>query len=75
MQTRTATGTWPDQVRAVSSSPGDVLIAVGVGAVQLLGTHLAGRHQPDRYSWDALAVVLLLLGPAALSCGACGLAR
>jgi signal transduction histidine kinase len=66
MPSRTATATWTDRVRPLRSWWGDVLVAGAVGAVQILGTHLAGRHQPDRYSWDALAVVLLVLAPAAL---------
>ena len=44
----------------------DVLLAVAVGAAQLLFTTLASRRQPDRLAIDGLAVVLLLAGPAAL---------
>jgi signal transduction histidine kinase len=43
-----------------------VLVAVAVGTVQVVFTTLASRHQPDRYGLDALAVALLLAGPAAL---------
>src|SRR2546425_7309987 len=46
----------------------DIRVAVAVGAVQLVFTTLASHHKgdPDRYGIDALAVVLLLAGPAAL---------
>ena len=46
----------------------DVRVAVAVGAVQLVFTTLASAHhrEPGRYPIDALAVVLLLAGPAAL---------
>jgi signal transduction histidine kinase len=54
----------PDLRRRWSSH--DVLLAVAVGAAQLLFTTLASRHQPDRLAVDGLAVVLLLAGPAAL---------
>ena len=45
---------------------GDVALAVGVGIVQIGATYLASRHQPDRRSFDVLALVLLAAGPAAL---------
>src|SRR3954454_14309967 len=45
----------------------DVAIAAVVGLVQFGGTHFAAGHdQPGRYSWDALGVGLLLVGPVAL---------
>lgn len=43
-----------------------VAIALGVGAIQLLGSIGASRGQPDREPLDAIAVVLLIAGPAAL---------
>jgi signal transduction histidine kinase len=50
-------------------SPNDIRLAVVVGAVQLAGTVLAVHHraQPGRRPLDALGVVLLLAGPAALA--------
>jgi signal transduction histidine kinase len=44
----------------------DAVIAVVVGAIQLVGTYFAGRGQPERASMDALAYALLAAGPAAL---------
>jgi signal transduction histidine kinase len=44
----------------------DVAIALGVLVVQVGATYLASRHQPERRSWDLLAVVLLSIGPVAL---------
>ena len=41
-------------------------LALVVGIVQLLFTHLAGRDQTDRYALDLLGVALLGAGPAAL---------
>ena len=44
----------------------DLRLALAVGIAQVVFTYLAGRDQADRHSLDALAVVLLLVGPAAL---------
>jgi signal transduction histidine kinase len=68
MTMRTGEGQWTDPARAriLSSWQGDVAIAVTIGVAQVVGTYFAGRHQPDRYSWDALGVFLLVVGPAAL---------
>jgi len=62
---------WPvDRIdatrRGIEPWQRDVLIAVGVAFVELVGTHFAGEHQPERYQWDALGVSLLLVGPALL---------
>ena len=46
--------------------PGDVLIALAAGAVQVAGTVLAARHQPEADPLDAAAYALLLAGPACL---------
>jgi signal transduction histidine kinase len=43
------------------------LSALGVGLFQLIGSFGAANNQPDRKAIDAVAVVLLLLGPAALA--------
>jgi signal transduction histidine kinase len=45
---------------------GDVVLAVGVGALQLFGTYMAARSQPDHRAFDALAVLLLGSGSLAL---------
>jgi signal transduction histidine kinase len=45
---------------------GDAALAVAIAAVQVAGTALAGRHQPERESFDLLAALLLAAGPAAL---------
>ena len=45
---------------------GDAALALATAIVQVVGTLLAGRHQPERQSFDALAAVLLVAGPAAL---------
>ncbi len=47
--------------------PGDVLIALGVGVVQIVGTGLAARHQPDAEPLDAAAYALLAAGSACLA--------
>ncbi len=44
-----------------------VLTAVAVGALQVVGSFGAANNQPDRKAIDVLAVVLLLVGPAALA--------
>jgi signal transduction histidine kinase len=46
----------------------DVVVAVVVGVVQIVGTYFAGHNhqQHDRKAFDALAFVLLAAGPAAL---------
>src|SRR5687767_7710805 len=43
------------------------LSALAIGAVQLVGSFGAAENQPDRKGIDALAVVLILLGPASLA--------
>ena len=45
---------------------GDAALALGIAVVQIAATALAGRHQPDRESFDVLAVLLLAAGPVAL---------
>src|SRR3954470_11073801 len=40
--------------------------AAGIAAFQVAGSFGAAANQPDRRSIDAVAVVLVLLGPAAL---------
>jgi signal transduction histidine kinase len=37
-----------------------------VGTIQIAGTHFAGLRQPDRIDLDALGILLLAVGPAAL---------
>src|SRR5262245_53460676 len=43
------------------------LSALAVAALQVVGTFGASDSQPERRALDALAVVLLLVGPAALA--------
>ncbi|MGI9023589.1 MAG: sensor histidine kinase [Acidimicrobiales bacterium] len=43
------------------------LSALGIAAFQVVGTFGASTNQPDRRSIDAVALVLVLLGPAALA--------
>jgi signal transduction histidine kinase len=45
----------------------DAALAAGILLVQLGGTLLAARHQPDRRSIDVLGAVLLAAGPLALA--------
>jgi signal transduction histidine kinase len=45
---------------------GDVLFALFLGGLQLLGTYGATEHQSAHREFDALAAVLVLIGPAAL---------
>ena len=45
---------------------GDAALALAVGIVQVGATYLASRHQPERESFDLLALLLLAVGPAAL---------
>jgi signal transduction histidine kinase len=66
MMTATAAGTAPAPSPQLRRSHVDLLIAVGVGALELIGTHVAAAHQPDRRPWDLLGVTLLLAGPASL---------
>ncbi|MFL6165926.1 MAG: sensor histidine kinase [Ornithinibacter sp.] len=47
--------------------PPQVVLAVALAGVQLLGSLGAARAQPERRSLDLLAVVLLLAGPVALA--------
>jgi signal transduction histidine kinase len=44
----------------------DCGLAVAVAFVQVVGTFLAGHHQPNREAFDVFAGVLLTAGPAAL---------
>ncbi|HJV08558.1 MAG TPA: hypothetical protein VJ653_02730, partial [Acidimicrobiales bacterium] len=44
----------------------DVALALAIGVVQVVGTALAGAHQPERETFDVLAGLLLAAGPAAL---------
>ena len=44
-----------------------LLTALGVGVLQIVGSIGAANNQPDRNGLDVLAVVLLLIGPAALA--------
>lgn len=44
----------------------DVAIAVAAGAIQVVGTYFASRHQTGHASLDAVAYALLLAGPVAL---------
>jgi signal transduction histidine kinase len=46
--------------------PSDVAVAVVVAAIQVVGTVFASEGQVERRALDALAVALLLAGPAAL---------
>ena len=43
------------------------LSALGVGIFQVVGSFGAATNQPDRKGIDALAVVLVLIGPIALA--------
>jgi signal transduction histidine kinase len=47
--------------------PGDALIALGAGVVQIVGTVLAARHQPDAEPLDAAAYALIAAGSASLA--------
>jgi signal transduction histidine kinase len=42
------------------------VVALGVGAVSLVGTHFAALNQPGVRPLDTLGIALLLVGPAAL---------
>jgi signal transduction histidine kinase len=42
------------------------MLPLGVAAIQLVGTRFAGFGQPERLELDAIGVLLLLAGPAAL---------
>jgi signal transduction histidine kinase len=44
----------------------DLLPALLIGVIQVVGTHFAARHQPDRTTLDALGYTLLVAGPLAL---------
>jgi signal transduction histidine kinase len=66
MMTATAAGTAPAPSPHLRRWHVDVSIAGAVGALQLIGTHFAAAHQPDRRPWDLLGVTLLLAGPASL---------
>ena len=52
--------------RLVRGGRGDVVIAVLAGLVQVGGTALAARHQPDARTLDVFGYLLLAAGPAAL---------
>jgi signal transduction histidine kinase len=45
---------------------GDVVLAVGVGALQLFGTYMASQSQPGHRAFDGFAVLLLGSGSLAL---------
>ncbi|HEX2046728.1 MAG TPA: sensor histidine kinase [Acidimicrobiales bacterium] len=45
---------------------GDAALAFAIAAVQVAGTFLTGRHQPEREPFDVLAGLLLAAGPATL---------
>jgi signal transduction histidine kinase len=49
------------------SRVGIVVSALGIGVFEVAGTFGAAHNQPDRRSIDALALALVLLGPAALA--------
>jgi signal transduction histidine kinase len=55
------TGWWQD-----SHWRADVALALIVGAIEIVGTHFAGQNQPDHRALDAVALVLLVAGAAAL---------
>jgi signal transduction histidine kinase len=44
----------------------DVLVAVVVAVVQVAGTIIYSQDEPTRWSFDAFALILLLVGPVAL---------
>jgi signal transduction histidine kinase len=44
----------------------DAGLAVVIGVVQVVGTYLASRHQHGRAAFGGLAILLLVIGPAAL---------
>jgi len=43
-----------------------LLLPLAVGVIQVVGTHFAGLRQPERMDLDALGILLLAAGPAAL---------
>lgn len=55
------TGWWQGSPRRA-----DVIVALLIGAVVILGTHFAGQNQPDHRAPDAAAFVLLAAGATAL---------
>jgi signal transduction histidine kinase len=44
-----------------------LLLPLVVGVIQIVGTHFAAFRQPERADIDAVALILLALGPAALA--------
>jgi signal transduction histidine kinase len=44
-----------------------VVLALGVGFVEIVGTHFASHHQPGRRPEDALGIALLVAGAMALA--------
>jgi signal transduction histidine kinase len=66
---RTTSATRPHTVIAVSSRSHAtvVLTALGVALFQVVGSFGAAGNQTDRRSIDAVAIVLVLAGPAALA--------
>src|SRR5262245_11869895 len=44
----------------------DLDLALIGGAIEIVGTHFAGRNQPDHRALDAVALALLAAGAAAL---------
>lgn len=59
--TRHWTGWWQDRPWRA-----DVAFALIVGAIEIVGTHFVGQHQPDHRALDAVALALLAAGAAAL---------
>ena len=57
---------WTWRERAASFADMPFRLPVAVAAVQVVGTLGAAHNQPERQPLDALAVVLLLAGPAVL---------
>lgn len=56
---------WPGW-RQQSHWRADAAFALIVGALAIVGTHIVGRHQPDRRALDAVALALLGAGAATL---------
>ena len=60
-------GRTPPGVSLSSEAWRDLALAAAVAFVQVAGSFFASRGQPERESLDAVAIVLLLAGPAALA--------
>ena len=52
--------------RLVRGGRGDIVIAALVALLQIGGTTLVARHQPDARTLDVFGYLLLAAGPAAL---------